>query len=45
MSKGSGRRKCLISREEEVIRYQLATGKITFKQFEMKYKKLKKKEI
>ena len=30
-----------ISREEEELRWQLATGKITFDQFERRYKKLK----
>lgn len=40
--KGSDRRKCLTTREEETIRFQLATGKITFAEFEIKYKKLKR---
>ncbi len=31
--KGSKRRKCLISREEEALRYDLAFGKITFKEW------------
>lgn len=44
MSKGSKRRPTLISREEENIRWQLATGLITFKEFERKYKELKKGE-
>lgn len=30
MSKGSQRRKCLISHKEESLRYDLAFGKITF---------------
>jgi len=31
-----------ISQEEESLRWQLATGKITFKEFEKRYKKLKR---
>ena len=31
--KGSQRRKCLISREEESLRYDLAFGKITFEEW------------
>lgn len=33
MSKGSQRRKCLISREEESLRWDLALGKITIEKF------------
>ena len=33
VGKGSKRRKCLISREEESLRYDLAFGKITFEQW------------
>lgn len=40
MSKGSGRRLCQTGCDEEELRYRLATGKITFKQFEIRYKKL-----
>ena len=39
--KGSKRRLCLTSPEEDKIRWQLALGKITFKKFEVKYNKLK----
>ena len=34
MGKGSTRRKCLTSREEETLRWDLALGKITLKQYE-----------
>ncbi len=33
MSKGSTRRKCQVSREEEQLRWKLALGKITMQQF------------
>jgi len=33
MSKGSTRRKCLISREEESLRWDLALGKISYKEW------------
>ena len=33
MGKGSNRRPCLISREEETLRWDLAIGKITFNEF------------
>ncbi len=39
--KGSNRRPCLVPYELYVIRYKLATGRITFKQYEKKYKKLR----
>lgn len=42
MGKGSRRRPSSIGREEEALRWQLAFGKITFKQFERRYKELKK---
>lgn len=42
MGKGSRRRARQISREHERIRYQLAYGEITFEQYAVKYKKLKK---
>ncbi len=42
MSKGSKRRPSSITREEESLRWQLAFGKITFQQFEKKYKELLK---
>lgn len=41
--KGSTRRPVGITREEENIRWLRALGKITFEQFEEKYKELKKK--
>jgi len=40
--KGDTRRPARISREEEALRWALAFGKITFKQFERKYRELKK---
>lgn len=43
MSKGSARRPRLISRQEEDIRYALAFGRITFKEFEKKMKRLHNK--
>jgi len=45
MSKGSKRRPSGITRQEEDLRYALAFGKITFKQFEQKYKELKKRGL
>ncbi len=39
--KGQTRRPCLTSRKEEDLRYRLATGKITFAEFERKMKKIK----
>ncbi len=41
MGKGSKKRPCLISREEENIRWALVYGKISFKKFEEKMKKIK----
>ena len=40
MSKGSARRPRQISRQEEDLRWALAFGKITFKEFERKYRAL-----
>ena len=40
--KGSKRRKCLISREEETLRYDLALGKITFEEWVIGTQKLKR---
>lgn len=42
MGKGSKPRPTQISRQHENIRWALYQGKITFKQFEVKYKKLRK---
>ena len=42
MSKGSTRRKCLISREEESLRYDLAFGKITFAEWFKSTQELKR---
>lgn len=41
MSKGHQRRKCQTTRAEEELRWLLATGKITFVQYERKYRILK----
>ena len=41
MSKTSKRRPCLISREEETLRYDLAFGKITFEEWFVGMQKLK----
>ena len=41
MSKGSHRRKCLISREEETLRWDLALGVITMDVFTIKMKDVK----
>jgi len=42
MGKGSTRRPTLISPEEERLRWKLAYGKITFKEYERRYKQLVK---
>ncbi len=42
MGKGHTRRRCLITKEEENLRWLLAERRITFKHFEIKYKLLKK---
>ena len=42
MGKGSKRRPSAITREEENLRWKLALGRITFKQFEGRYKQLLK---
>lgn len=42
MGKGDKKRPKQITREEDIIRWQLACGHITFKVFERKYKVLKK---
>jgi len=42
MGKGSRRRRCLVPRRIEELRWALATGKITFKQYERKIKEIKK---
>lgn len=42
MGKGSKKRPPQISRAEENLRWALAYGKITFQQFEQKYKQLLK---
>jgi hypothetical protein len=42
MGKGSKRRPSSTTREEEDLRWKLAFGKITFKQYEKKYKELLK---
>ncbi len=39
--KGSTRRRCQISREEETLRYDLAFGKITFEEWFVGMQKLK----
>jgi len=41
MSKGSNRRPSQISREEELIRWKLAFGEITFDEYEVRYRQLK----
>lgn len=38
MGKGSGRRPCRVSRDEEYHRWLLATDKIAFEEFEVWYK-------
>ena len=43
MSKGSTRRPCQISREEETLRWGLALGKITFEEWLIGMQKLKVK--
>jgi len=40
MGKGSERRPTAISREEEDLKWKLAYGKITFDEFEKRYKQL-----
>ncbi len=42
MSKGSQRRKCLIPPKLEQLRWKLALGKITFDEYEIRLKELKK---
>ena len=42
MGKGSKRRPCTTGTEENNLRWALALGKITFDEFEIKYKKLLK---
>jgi len=44
MGKGSQRRPCLVSREEEDLRWKLALGKITHPEFCEEMKKLKKED-
>ena len=41
MGKGSKRRPCLVSPEEDKIRWQLALGEIASEEYEMKYERLK----
>ena len=41
--KGDKRRPCLVPRELYALRFKLATGRITFKQYERQYKKLRAK--
>lgn len=45
MGKGSGRRPTTISPEEERIRWLLAYGRISFAEFEKKYKVLRKRGL
>ena len=40
--KGSKRRKCLISREEETLRYDLALGKMTYEEWVIGMQELKR---
>ena len=42
MGKGSGRRPCLTSSDEEELRYKLAQKRITFNEYEKRMKKLRK---
>ena len=44
MNKGSNRRPCQVSREEENMRWKLAYGKITFKEYTKWWKQYKKKK-
>ncbi len=44
MSKTSKRRPCLISREEETLRYDLALGKITFEKWFVGMQMIKQKK-
>jgi hypothetical protein len=43
MGKGSNRRSCLVSPEEEQLRWDLFQGKITREQFDKEIEKLKGK--
>lgn len=45
MGKGSKRRLSATTREEEELRWKFACGRITFRQFEKKYKELKKQGL
>jgi len=45
MSKGSTRRLCLVSSEEEQLRWDLAMKKITREKFNQQIKKLKRTKI
>jgi len=45
MGKGSRRRKSLIGREEEELRYTLAFGDITAKEFESRMDNLRRKGL
>lgn len=45
MGKGDTRRPTQISRQEERIRWKLAYGKITFREFELRMKELKKQGL
>ena len=45
MSKGSKRRPRSTTRQEDELRWRLATGVITFAEYEVKYKKLKEKGL
>jgi hypothetical protein len=45
MSKGSTRRVCLVSSEEEQLRWDLAMKKITREEFDRRFKKIKRMKI
>lgn len=45
MSKGDKRRPRSTTRQEDELRWRLATGVITFAEFEARYKKLKEKGL
>jgi len=45
MGKGSKRRPCCTTREEQDLRDRYAWGKMTFLQYECKYKKLLKQGL
>lgn len=45
MSKGSWKRPCATTREEQELRHKYATTKMTFDQFEIEYKKLMKRGL